>query len=128
MTTDPEFVINDEYVEELGKQAWLVANKVAKWRTVLAGRLIGTSVDDPRAKGYKDLCEKLILYRADLNALTALLIKKGVFTQVEFTEQNIEEMVALDEAYEQQFPGFKTSQEGLIIGPEAKETTRGWPT
>lgn len=68
-----------------------------------------------------------MLMRAELSALTALLIEKGVFTALEFSQQLAIEAVHLDKAYEEKFPGFSTSDVGVEINvAESLKTTKGW--
>lgn len=106
---------------------WL--NRLAKWRSVLTGRVLGTrSIDDPQCQGYRDLFEKLLLLRAEQSALVALLCRQGLIHRKEFAEQVQYEAKYLCESYEQAFPGFKASDIGMDIDvAKAAETTKGWP-
>lgn len=104
------------------------ANKLAKWRGVFAGWQLGTRLKgDPESDAVRDHREVTLLLRAEVNALTGLLIKKGVFAAREYTEQSIEEMRHLDRQYEEKFPGISTDQDGIHYKlPECAETMRGW--
>jgi hypothetical protein len=63
---------------------WL--NRLAKWRTVFAGWQLGTRAKgDPESDAVRDHREATILQRAELTALTSLLIKKQIITAAEFT-------------------------------------------
>ena len=65
-----------------------------------------------------------------MTALTALLIQKGLVTQAEFAEALLAEAKLLDHGYEERFPGWRTSSDGLHMKmPEALETVRkmGFP-
>jgi hypothetical protein len=44
-------------------------NRLCKWRSILVGRILGTrSADDPVARGYRDLFDKLLILRAEQSA------------------------------------------------------------
>lgn len=103
-------------------------NRLAKWRTVFAGRWLGTRPDtDPECIAVRDVIEKLLLLRVEVNALTALLIEKNVFTLEEFTNQVIVECEYLQGQLETSFPGFKATELGMSIDPAvALKTTKGW--
>ena len=104
-------------------------NKLAKWRTVFASWQLGTRSDtDPECKAVKDHREATILLRAEVTALTGLMLRKGLATQEELQEAILEEATALDQAYERRFPGFSTSESGVHMKmPEAAETMRRFP-
>lgn len=108
------------------KTDWV--QRLGKWRTVMTGRIIGTRPNtDPQAQGFRDLFDKANVLRAAVNAVTALLIKKGVFTAEEYTRQLQEEAKWLCEQYEKQFPGFKATDYGLDVDTlKASQTTKGW--
>jgi hypothetical protein len=103
-------------------------NKLAKWRGVFASWQLGTRANtDAECQAVRDHREVTILMRAELNAQTQLLIRKGLFTYAEFREQLCTEARILDESYEKKFPGFSTSLAGLHVDVQrAKETTRNW--
>jgi len=72
---------------------------LGKWRSLFAGWQLGTrSTTDPECQAVKDHREVTILLRAEVNALTGLLIEKGVFTGEEFDIQLGDEAKALNEA------------------------------
>lgn len=124
-------------IEELSERSYRAINKLAKWRSVFAGWQLGTrSRADGETRAVKDHREVTMLLRAEVNALTGLLIRKGVFTAEEFTEQLIAEAIHLDAEYEKRFPGFSTEMdeatgdEGVHMEmPLAGETMRemGFP-
>lgn len=104
---------------------WL--ERVTKWRTLFAGWQLGTRMKgDPESDAVRDQRELTILLRVEQSALAALLIRKGVFTEQEFADQVGVEAQALDASYERRFPGIRSSEEGLVLTPEAIETMRGW--
>ncbi len=106
---------------------WL--NRLAKWRSVLTGRVLGTRpITDPQTQGYRDLFEKLLLLRAEQSAVASLLAKKGLITAEEFTRQVQYEAKVLCEQYEASFPGFTATDIGMDIDvAKAAQTTKGWP-
>lgn len=123
MTNKPT---DDEVVAEF--QA--VFNKLAKWRTLYAGRVFGTRmVDDPVAKGARDDAEVRLFLRAEVSALAKLLIDKGVCTRREFTEASIEEAKYLDRQQELIFPGWESFEGGLRVTDieAARRLMEGWP-
>jgi hypothetical protein len=105
--------------------------KLAKWRKFFASWQLGTTpADDGRYKAVANHRELSILMRAELSALTGLLIRKGAFTQAEFGEALEREAKLLDHDYEESYPGWRSLTEGLSMKlPEAAETMRnlGFP-
>lgn len=107
------------------------ANRLCKWRTLFAGWVLGTRSDtDPRAAGMRDLQEVRLLLRAEVSALTNMLVAKGVCTTEEITAAVADECEYLNEAMAGRFPGIRATDDGLDIKmPEALETMRrlGFP-
>lgn len=105
--------------------------KLTKWRSVFAAWQLGTRADtDQECKAVKDHREVTILLRAEVSALTGLLIEKGVFTAVEFTEALANEAEQLSADYEKRFPGIEATLTGITYHlPKIKEhgTMDGWP-
>lgn len=108
-----------------------VLNKLGKWRSVFAAWQLGTRSDtDGEMRAVKDHRELTIMLRAEMTAMTGLLIKKGVITAEQFEAALVSEAGLLDKDYEQRFPGFHTDQYGVHMQlPEAAETARryGFP-
>ena len=112
-------------------------NKLCKWRSVLAGwHRASASLTTPDGNptpgvpAMRDLMDKWLIMRAENSALAALLIGKGVFTGEEFTDQTMAEAAILDRQLESVFPGFRTSENGIVIDIKvAQETMRkkGFP-
>lgn len=97
-------------------------NKLCKWRSVLAGWHTGsrmlldpTGQPTPGTQAMRDLMDKWLIMRVDNSAMAAILIKKGICTAEEFTEQVYEEATILDKALETIFPGFKSTDSGMSI-------------
>lgn len=108
-----------------------VLNKLAKWRNVYASWQLGTRLaGDGESKAVRDHRELTILLRAEVSALTGLLIKKGVISEEGFETALVSEAGQLDKNYEEKFPGFSTDQDGVHMQfPEAGDTMRrmGFP-
>lgn len=102
--------------------------RMGKWRTVFAGWQLGTRPKgDPECDAVRDHRELTMALRAEVNAQTQLLIKKGVFTAEEYGVQVQEEAKHLCEAFERRFPGCRATDDGLVLNAHIwKDTTRGW--
>lgn len=97
---------------------------LAKWRRVYMNWQLGQrSKGDPEADAVVNHYEMSIIMRAELNALTGLLIQKGVFTALEFTAQLDVEAEQLSAAYAEKFPGFRSEEYGIAI-----DTAKAQPT
>lgn len=105
--------------------------KLAKWRKFFASWQLGTV---PAGRGeYRavaDHRELSILMRAEMTAVTGLLIRKGIFTQEEFRDALERSARQLDHEYEESYPGWRSLPDGLNMKlPEAVETMKklGFP-
>lgn len=105
--------------------------KLCKWRKFFASWQLGTTLDgDGEYKAVANHRELSILMRAELTALTGLLVRKGVFTQAEFRDALEAEAKQLDHDYEENYPGWRSTPHGMHMKmPEAGETMRrmGFP-
>jgi hypothetical protein len=101
-------------------------NRLHKWRKIFVSWQLGTRTDtDGEALAVADHRSLSLLMRAELNAFTAILVKKGVFTEEEFTTQIIEEAKLVDKELEARFPGVRAVGDGLVIDVEKfKETVK----
>ena len=109
------------------------AERFTKWRKVFAAWQLGVSTmnlrkgEHPTVDAVRDQAEVTMLMRAELNALVALLVRRGVFTQAEFSQQLDEEMEHLSGVYQKRFPGFRAADDGLDINIAlAQDTMKGW--
>jgi hypothetical protein len=101
--------------------------RLSKWRSLFAGWQLGTrAVGDPESDAVRDHREATIIQRAELSALTALLVKKGVFTAEEFSTTLAREADQLSQDYERRFPGVTATDIGLQIDHRAAQTMKGW--
>jgi hypothetical protein len=103
--------------------------RLTKWRSVFAGWQLGTRTSsDPECQAVRDHREVTILLRAEVNAITKLLLDKGVFTTQEFQRELEQEAEDLSSRYEGKFPGIKATDYGIqYTNPEAAETMKNWP-
>ena len=96
-------------------------NKLCKWRMVFAGWHRGSAVlitggkPTPGVAAMRDLMDKWLIMRAENSAIAILLLKKGVFTQEELQEAVMNEATLLDKELESVFPGFRTTEDGIVI-------------
>jgi hypothetical protein len=105
-------------------------NRLCKWRTVFAGWQLGTRAKgDPESDAVRDHREVTILLRAEVTALTGLLVSKGVFTGEEFAAALGDEADQLNADYERRFPGITTSAAGVHLNTAVMQehnTMKGW--
>lgn len=103
-------------------------NRLAKWRTLLAGWQLGTRAKgDPECDAVRDQRELLLLLRAEFNALTALCLEKKLFTVEEWDAQLATEADLLSKGMEERFPGFRATDVGLEMDSKvAAQTMKGW--
>jgi hypothetical protein len=108
-----------------------VLEKLTKWRKFFASWQLGTRSDsDGESKAVRHHREATILQRAELTALTGLLIRKGLITQAEFQDSLEKEAAQLDQDYSVAFPGWSSTPDGLSMKmPEALGTMQrlGFP-
>lgn len=106
-------------------------NKLCKWRRFFASWQLGTRLaSDGEFRAVADHRELSILLRAEVSALTGLLVSKGVFTQAEFSAAVEAEAKRLDHGYEETYPGWRSTPDGMSMKlPEAGETMQnlGFP-
>lgn len=104
--------------------AYDALNKLTKWRKFFASWQLGTRpATSGEYRAVADQRELFIIMRAEINAFTELLFKKGIITAEEFEAALEREAKLLDKAYEEKYPGFSTSQDGLHMQmPQAKQT------
>lgn len=113
--------------EDIAARADRALNRVTKWRALFAGWQLGTrSKSDAESNAVRDHRELSILLRVEVTALAGLLIRKGVFTQEEWTEAVADEADALNAQYEQRFPGCTATLLGLAFDPRRREEIETW--
>ena len=102
-------------------------NVLAKWRTLLAGWQLGTRPKgDPACDAVSDHREVTLLLRAEVSALTGVLLAKGVVTDDEWAAALEQEAQALNRALETRFPGVTASETGLQMDRRVLPWMKGW--
>jgi hypothetical protein len=103
-------------------------NRLAKWRSIFAGWQLGTRVKgDPESDAVRDHREATIILRAEVTAITRLLMEYDSGFAARFNEVLGEEADALSEAYARRFPGMTATEDGIHMEfPAAGETMKGW--
>jgi len=103
-------------------------NRLAKWRTIFAGWQLGTRPKgDPESDAVRDHREATLILRAEVNALTDLLLKRGVFTEQVFEAAVAREADTLSAQLSERFPGVTANDYGLDIDmTEAQSWMQGW--
>lgn len=93
---------------------WL--NRLTKWRVLFAGWQLGTrDKSDPEAAAVRDTREILMIMRVELSTIVTLLEGKGFFTASEFNDEMNHQAMVLEAAYQQRFPGYRATDEGLAV-------------
>jgi hypothetical protein len=112
-------------VSDIYRDAW---ERLCKWRQVFAGWQLGTRhANDAECQAVRDHREVTICLRAEVNALTRVLLEKGVISQQDLARLMAEEAEYLNAAYERKFPGMKADLSGITYTlPEAAQTMKGW--
>jgi len=102
-------------------------NILAKWRALFTGWQLGTRPKgDPEGDAVRDHREVTILLRAEMSALTELLIDKGIITQQEFEASLEAEAKHLCADYEKRFPGVEATPDGLSMDRRVLPWMKGW--
>ncbi len=102
--------------------------RLGKWRSVFAGWQLGTRAkSDPESQAVRDHRELTMALRAEVNALTAMLVDKGICTPQQFGDRIQQEAEYLCHQYELRFPGFKATDSGMEMDVHiARDTMQGW--
>ncbi len=102
-------------------------NILAKWRTLFTGWQLGTRPKgDPEGDAVRDHREATIVLRAEMSALTALLVDKGIIARDDWLAALEREATQLNADYERKFPGVTASETGLTIDKRALPWMKGW--
>ena len=115
-------------MEDLSQKLYDAFNRLTKWRSVFAGWQLGTRPKgDPECDAVRDHREVTICFRAEVSALTKLLLDAQVCTQEELQLVMIEEANLLSKDYEKKFPGMKANDIGIDYDVAiAYETMKHW--
>lgn len=103
-------------------------NKLAKWRAVFAGWQLGTRpANDPECQAVRDHREVTVFLRAEVNALTRIMLEAKLITPEQLNQIMAEEAEHLNAMYERKFPGMRAEEYGIHYTlPEAANTMKGW--
>lgn len=102
-------------------------NRLAKWRSLLAGWQVGTRPKgDPECDAIRDFQEARLVQRAELAALTRILLDKGICTVDELHDAIATEADAYNELLEQKFPGVTATHDGLVMDRRVLPWMKGW--
>lgn len=74
----------------------------------------------------RDHREATLVLRAEVTALTAVLVEKGLTTPDEFARQMDVEAEWLCRRLEEKFPGVTATDEGLTFDKRALPWMKGW--
>jgi len=112
--------------EDIATKTQRALNQLTKWRMVFASWQLGTRTkEDGECNAVRDHRELTMLLRVELNAVTGLLIEKGVFSALGYTAALGKEAEILMKSFEQMFPGFKAQDDGIAMDvPVANETIK----
>lgn len=119
-------------LDELAKKLADTAYALRQVGRIQYGRIFGSAPPSSgRYKAMMDVFEKLYFLRAEVNALTKLLIDKGVFTEVEYSEQALKEYAFLLAKEQERWPEVEFRPGELVIKDTAAFQQRckaeGWP-
>lgn len=102
-------------------------NRLAKWRMIFAGWQLGTRPKgDPESDAVRDHREGSLIMRAEVTAISRILLEKQIITQEDLARIIAEEAEALCQMLEQKFPGIKATDTGITLDQRAAETMKGW--
>lgn len=111
----------------LDKRVHRSMNRLAKWRSVFAGWQLGTRpLGDPECDAVRDHREATLILRAEVTALTKLLIDAQVFTEGEHAKALADEAELLSKDMERKFPGMRATDEGIQYDKRAVQTMKNW--
>lgn len=99
--------------------------RVVQWKEVLATWQLGTrDANNGTCQALQDLHESLLRKQVKLDAVTEILVRRGILSPEALLEKQIELAVRLDQSMETKFPGVKTTDVGLDIDPEVYQETK----
>lgn len=111
----------------LNEKVQRACNRLTKWRSVFADWQLGTRAKgDPEYDAVRDHREVTILLRAEVSALTGLLVREGIFTLEAFQHAIIDEAEMLSKDYERRFPGIQATDDGIQYDRRVIETMKHW--
>lgn len=116
----------------LSEEIFDLSSKLRQYARLASNRLLGTRLSQDG--GYKvvvSLEEARLFHRAELNAVSRLLIDKGIFTTDELQTQTKEEMVYLLKGLERDWPEIEAHADSYIVKDTKayyeRSKREGWP-
>ena len=108
------------------------ATKLRQVGRMHVGRILGSvPATNGAYKSLIDLIERTYFMRAEINALTSLLLKKGLFTEAELTRAFEEEYKYLFDEVSKNWPEITFTETGATVKDPVALATRskaeGWP-
>ena len=103
-------------IEVLRASARGALNRLAKWRAILAGWQVGSKAKgEPACDAVRDHRQETLTLRAELSAVVAVLIARGIIAEADFLEALDVAANQCNEALEKRFPGVKTTEAGIEL-------------
>ena len=100
-------------------------NRVVQWKEILANWELGTKDDtDGTYRAVQDARDGDIRRGVKLEALTELLLSRGVIRPEELIEKQIELAVRFDKSMEDKFPGAKATDDGIEVDEDVYAATK----
>jgi len=102
-------------------------NRLTKWKAVFSGWQLGTRpIGDPESDAVRDHREISLILRAEVTALSRILVEKHLMTRDDLNRAIGEEAEYLADSLSLRFPGFRATDDGMEMDGRAVETTKGW--
>lgn len=102
-------------------------NILAKWRTLFTGWQLGTRPKgDPECDAVNHHRELSIILRAEVSALIALLVKRGLITEEQWLAALEREAIQLNQDFAAKFPGVTAHENGLTLTRQVLPWMKGW--
>lgn len=99
--------------EQFVKNAYAV---LSNWKSLFASWATGLRPNQNTSYlAAQEQAETILILRAELTACLNLLLHLGVVTKDQFDEKFCEAVILLNQALENKFPGFKSTNEGLVL-------------
>jgi len=102
--------------DERAKRTDRALDRLAKWRTILAGWQLGTRAKgDPESDAVRDHREATLLLRAEVSALTELLVRSGVVSLSDYLDELTVQADQLNNRLGERFPGVTVTDDGIVV-------------
>lgn len=117
----------------LDERVYTALMRLRQYGRIAIGRIVGsTTAEDGRYKQMLEMEQCRHIYRVELNALTQLLLAKGVCTTVELQAAMLEEAQHLDTSLAKAWPEITVDEDGRsfsmnITMLRERSKREGWP-